>query len=457
MRHVSKVLIVTLAVALTACGGAPRLPSVPIATQSVESSPTQLPPTEPAEVAPTGVPATPAPEATEAGAGGSRPVARGEISPELVAANSRFGFKLFAELLKAEPGSNVFISPASVAIALAMTYNGASAATQEAMAQTLELQGMSLDEANQAYAALLQTLETADPKVQLAIANSLWARQDIQFNTDFLQRVKLFYDAEVTSLDFTSPSSVDTINGWVNENTNGKIPTILDQISGDAILYLINAIYFKGTWIKAFDPKLTQDSMFNLLGGSQKQVPMMMRSDAFRYLRGDGFQAVSLPYGEKDGEGRFSMYVFLPDEGSSLDALLNGLTAERWNEWMAMFGPAEGDLAMPRYRLEYEVGLNDALKALGMAVAFDPQQADFSAMVDLKPENVFISNVKHKTFVEVNEEGTEAAAVTSVEMGVTSAREEPQRFSMIVDRPFFVAIRDDQSGEVLFMGAIVAP
>lgn len=398
-----------------------------------------------------------APTATAPAEGGPRPVARGEISPALVDANNRFGLKLFANLRDADAAGNVFISPASVAIALAMTYNGAGGETQQAMARALELNGLSLDEVNQSYAALLQTLATADPKVTLSIANSLWGRQDVAFRQDFLARVRLFYEAEVSALDFSDPTTVDTINAWVNEKTNRKIPRILDRISDDAILFLINAIYFKGAWVKAFDPQLTREQPFILSDGSQKQVPMMSRSGEFRYLRGEDFQAVSLPFGAPDTESRFSMLVFLPDPSSSLDALTGRLTAEQWAMWMAQFGLAEGFLAMPRYTLEYEAGLNGALIALGMGVAFDPQQADFGPMVDFRPENVFISSVMHKTFIEVNEEGAEAAAVTSVEMGVTSVREQPERFTMIVERPFLVAIRDDQSGAVLFIGAIVAP
>ncbi len=430
---------------LAACGSAERLPSVPVSTAQGDTSPDMPPPTEPA------------PTDAAPAEGGARPVARGEISPALVNANNRFGLKLFANLREADAAGNVFISPASVAIALAMTYNGAGGETQQAMARALELNGLSLDEVNQSYAALLQTLATADPKVTLSIANSLWGRQDVAFRQDFLARVRLFYEAEVSALDFSDPATVDIINAWVNEKTNRKISRILDRISDDAILFLINAIYFKGAWVKAFDPQATREQPFILLDGSQKPVSMMSRSGEFRHLRGADFQAVSLPFGAPDAEGRFSMYVFLPDESSSLDALAARLTAEQWAAWMAQFAPAEGFLAMPRYTLEYEAGLNNALSALGMGVAFDPQQADFSLMVDLRPENVFISSVRHKTFIEVNEEGAEAAAVTSVEMGVTSAREEPERFTMIVERPFLVAIRDDRSGAVLFIGAIVAP
>ncbi|MCS7060576.1 MAG: serpin family protein [Anaerolineae bacterium] len=393
---------------------------------------------------------TPSPDAL-------KPVMRGEFGPALVEANNRFGLKLFTYLRGADTTQNVFISPASVAIALAMTYNGAAGETQQAMSRVLELNELSLDEVNQSYALLLKTLASADPKVTVSIANSLWGRQDVPFNADFLGRVRLFYNAEVAALDFSDPSAVETINRWVSDQTNRKIPKILDRIADDAILFLMNAIYFKGAWVTAFDPQLTREQPFIMADGSQKPVQMMSRSGKFQYLRSADFQAVRLPFGAPDAESRLSMVVLLPEPTSSLDVLAARLTAEQWATWMGQFAPAEGLLAMPRYTLEYQANLNRALAALGMSIAFDPQRADFSRMVDLRPENVFISNVVHKTFIEVNEEGAEAAAVTSVEMGVTSAREEPERFTMIVDRPFLIAIRDDRSGVLLFIGAIVAP
>ncbi|MCL5997618.1 MAG: serpin family protein [Chloroflexi bacterium] len=382
------------------------------------------------------------------------------IRNNLSAANVRFGLKLYNEVLKQNTGSNLFISPASVAIALAMTYNGANGETQQAMAQALELQDMTLQEVNEAYAALKASLENPDPKVQLNIANSLWVRQGITFNPDFLQRNELYFRAEVSELNFSDPNAATAINDWVNKNTNGKIQQIVDQIPPEMVLYLINAIYFKGTWTKEFDKAKTQDQPFHLLDGSQQQVPLMSQSGQYQYLKGPNFQAVSLPYGEgteSAAAGRISMYVFLPDEGSTLAEFHQSLSAANWNTWMGQFNQAEGDVKLPRFKLEYQVNLNEALQALGMSAAFDPQQADFSAMRNSADENLYISEVKHKTFVEVNEEGTEAAAVTSVGVGTTALQESPQRFTMTVDRPFFFAIRDNSTGMVLFMGSITQP
>jgi len=385
-------------------------------------------------------------------AGPARPTERPD--ERLVAANTRFGLKLFAELLKEEPGKNVFVSPSSVAFALSMTYNGATGETQEAMAKALELQGLTLDEVNRANAALKGILQNPDPQVELSIANSLWARKGIEFKPTFIEANKRSYGARVTTLDFAAPGAADTINGWVSKETKGKIKEIVpEQIDAAAIMFLINAVYFKGRWTDPFEKASTMDRPFTLLDGSEKAVPMMSQSGEYPYLETEGFQAISLPYGQE----RVSMYVFLPSKGSSLKKLCQGLTAETWDEWMSKFVTKEGSIKLPRFRTECDFSLNDSLKALGMEVAFDHDRADFGAMCPTPP-NVYIDEVKHKTFVEVNEEGTEAAAVTSVEMGVTAAPPSEERpFEMVVDRPFLCAIRDNETGTVLFMGAIVEP
>lgn len=374
------------------------------------------------------------------------------IDGRLVAANSAFGFKLYAEVLKQSAGKNVLVSPSSVALALAMTYNGAAGETRQAMARALEVHGMSLDELNRAYAQLRKALESPDPKVQLSIANSLWAKKGVNFNADFMERDKQFFGAELTTLDFGDPSAPATINSWVADKTRGKILKIVDNIDPQSILFLINAIYFKGTWTAEFDKARTAEEQFTTGSGRQKRHPLMHQSGSYDYCEGKGFQAVSLPY----GGGRASMYIFLPATGTSLDQFHKELTAANWDAWMKQFVKTKGEIAVPRFKVEYEISLNDALKAMGMGTAFDPARADFSGMVRTS-QNAFISEVKHKTFAEVNEEGTEAAAVTSVEMTVTSVQRPQRSFRMIVDRPFFCAIRDNKTGTVLFVGSITDP
>jgi serpin B len=320
------------------------------------------------------------------------------------------------------------------------------------MARALETAGLSLDELNRAYAGFRAALENPDAKVKLQIANSLWARQGIQFKSDFIKRTRDYFGAQVTALNFDDPAAPATINQWVSEKTNGKIDRIVDQIDANSVLFLINAIYFKGAWASEFDKAKTHDNDFTLARGS-KRVPMMSQSGNYPYLETRDFQAVSLPY----GGGRVSFYVFLPSPSSNLAAFEKSLNEASWQQWMDQFRATDGDISLPRFRVTYEAGLNDALKAMGMGVAFDSGQADFSGMMETSGQRVYISRVKHKTFAEVNEEGTEAAAVTSTEMRTTSMQAPRRRFRMVVDRPFFCAIRDNTSGTILFMGSIYDP
>ena len=371
------------------------------------------------------------------------------VNPKLITANTTFGFKLFSELLQHDQGKNVFVSPSSVAIALSMLYNGATGETQQQMAKTLELQSMSLTELNQANAELKAVLENPDAGVQLAIANSLWARQGVSFKPAFMQHNQNFYGAQVTALDFAAPNATATINNWVKENTRGKISQIVDSLKPDDVLFLLNAIYFKGTWAKAFDKSDTVNKPFYRSDGSQTRHPLMAQTGSYKYYETDQFQAVSLPYGKK----RVSMYLFLPKQSSNLSSFAKTLTAENWQQWMGRFRTQSGAVQVPRFKLEYDVSLKKALSALGMSIAFDANKATFD---ELSSASTKIDQVRHKTFVEVNEEGTEAAAATSIGIIATSMpMHEP--FQMVVDRPFFCAIRDNKTGTVLFMGAIVDP
>ncbi len=369
------------------------------------------------------------------------------VNAKLVAANTRLSFKLFSEILKKQSNENIFISPASVAIALDMLYDGASGKTQQAIGQTLELQGMSSQEINQANVFLKTLLKNVDPKVQISIANSLWAREGESFKPKFLQVIQNTYQAQVKYINFATPTAPLVINAWVKQSTNGKINKIVDQIEPDMVFLLLNAVYFKGNWSEPFPKDATENRPFTLLNGTQKQYPMMRQKKLgyFPYYENEMFQAVSLPY----GQGRLSMYIFLPNQGVSLKTFYESLNAENWQKWLNQFNPNDAgiSISLPRFKFEYAIELKDTLKALGMEVAFT-NEADFSAM---SSSSLGIDKVKHKTFVEVNEEGTEAAAVTE-EGTVRSAPVE-----MSVNRPFFFAIRDNQTGTILFMGSIVEP
>ena len=381
----------------------------------------------------------------------TRPSNSATMKSNLAAASNAFGFDLFQQLRRQEANKNVFFSPLSVTVALAMTYNGAAGETKNAMARALKIEGMSHAELNHASHDLLKALKGSDPKIELAVANSLWARGGVRFNEDFLSRNRQFYGAEISTLDFSSPQAAETINRWVSDNTKGKISKIIDTIDPQKVMFLINAVYFKGQWQKRFEKTLTKEQPFHLTGGRQKPVPMMAQSGNYLYHRGDKFQAVNLPY----GDGGVSLYLFLPDKGSSLDDFLKGLSFQKWEEWINNFNDTPGDVKLPRFKLDYEETLNDSLKAVGMGVAFNPREADFSG---IRPErDIYISQVKHKAVVEVNEEGTEAAAATSVGVTTTSIREPRERFSFIADRPFLMAIRDSKTGAILFMGAVMEP
>ena len=369
---------------------------------------------------------------------------------KLVSANTDFGFGLFSELNKKDTGKNIFLSPTSIGLCLSMAFNGAAAETSTAMGATLRLHGMGVNELNDAYAQWRAALQKPHSTIDLEIANSIWARNGVQFRSEFIDANKRFYGAEVATLNFSDPGSVSVINSWVNNKTRGKIPRIVGDISSDSMLFLVNAVYFKGKWTTAFDRAKTANGSFTMGSGVRQQRPMMRQSGDYQYLENEKFQAIGLPY----GEGDLSMYIFLPSKDSSLSTFQSNLTAGAWDTWMSDFALATGEIVLPRFKVEYEATLNDALKAMGMAVAFDPQRADFSAMLQtsLRP---FISEVKHKAFAEVNEEGTEAAAATSTEVRAISAMIPTRKFRMVVDRPFFFAIRDNASGALLFIGSVV--
>lgn len=369
------------------------------------------------------------------------------VSPDYAA----FGLDLFQRLAEARPDGNVIVSPLSAGLAVSMLANGATGDTRAGIERALAA-GMELDSLNTANAALAGAMRTED--VELAIANSLWARQGVPFLPAFLERNREFYGAEVATLDFNSPEAPRRINEWASRNTNGRIPEMVQgPLDGSMVLYLMNAVYFKGRWQDEFEPRATRPGTFHAPSGDV-QRPMMSRTGSYRHLRADGVHGVRLPY---RGD-RFAMYVLLPDSGQSLAQLRGRMTAEAWDGWVQAFRPAEVELTMPKYRMSLESRLNAPLQAMGMGDAFSPARATFGAMLPaeyLAGQNAYVSEAKQKVFIEVNEEGTEAAAVTGIEMRTTSVGAPPVRF--VVDRPFVVVIRDDQTGALLFVGQVNDP
>jgi serine protease inhibitor len=279
----------------------------------------------------------------------------------------------------------------------------------------------------------------------MGIANSMWADQRFTIEQAFIDAGTTFFDAEVSTLDFQSPTAVTTINDWVSQKTSGRIPTLLQEISPEEVLFLINAIYFKGRWRDAFERSETRPGPFYSAAGPTRTAQLMTQTDSLRFFETAEYQAVDLLY----GNGAFSMTVLLPQPGQTPTELLAGMSPQTWSDLAGSFRDQEIHLSLPRFRLEYSRSLAEDLTALGMGIAFDRTRADFYRIADVRPERLFITRVDQKTFVDVNEEGTEAAAATAVGIGVTSAPP-----SMVVDRPFLFAIRERLSGTVVFMGVI---
>jgi serine protease inhibitor len=372
------------------------------------------------------------------------------LEKQVASSADRFGLKLMKSVNSTQQDSNVFLSPLSVSMALGMTLNGANNETYDAMQSTLELNGLTQQQINETYKSLIELLTQIDPKVVFNIANSIWYRQGWIFEQQFIDVNKKYFNALVKDLDFNDPAAPTIINDWVYNNTNGKIDKIIDRIDPTIVMYLINAIYFKGTWKYEFDKNETVDDLFYTANGSQILCKIMVQTNDFSYFQNSDFQAIDLPY----GDGHFSMTVLLPVPEKNVDSIITNFSEESWDLTLNSFSTQEGTLFLPRFELEYKITLNDVLISLGMGNAFTPGLADFTKMYT-GPFELFIDEVKHKTFVKVDEEGTEAAAVTSVSIGFTSTG--GSGFTMRVDRPFVFIIREKNSGSILFIGKILEP
>jgi serine protease inhibitor len=378
-----------------------------------------------------------------------------KIEPLYVEANLQFGFRLLHELDERREAPNLFFSPLSASLALTMVLNGARNETYRQMAHALGYGEQPVERINTENALLLHLLRSPDPKTETLVANSLWVQQGFSLLPSFLQACQKHYEAEVDSVDFMQDreGAAERINGWVKQNTKGLIPKLFEPSDFSPLtrLVVVNTLYFKGKWQKPFDKQATREEEFHLEGGKVKRVPMMHQSGKFDYLRGDGFQAVALPY----GAGELSFYLFLPDEGRSLQAFLKELTAERWAQWLKGFKPMEGDVGLPRFRIEATYPLKEPLQAMGITDAFDPEKADLSGVAPLTDGRLFITKALQKAVVEVDEEGTKAAAATGVVVSVTAYN--PNRFTLIANRPFFFIIRHNATGAILFMGIVRKP
>jgi serpin B len=361
----------------------------------------------------------------------------------------KFGCALFEQINNGRQSENLFISPLSVSIALGMAYNGAAGETREAIQNTLALSGLTIQEVNESYKSLAEYLTEVDSTVTMEIANSMWYRLGFTLKDDFIDLNTTYFDAEVRGLDFSDPSAADIINGWVYDKTHGKIEDIVTPpINPLTMLFLINAVYFYGGWTYQFDPNLTENDNFMLADGGKIECEMMSQKALLPYLKNEQFVAVDLPY----GDGKFAMAIFLPAWDVHVNEIADLFNETSWNQWAESFTEDSVNIFLPKFELTDELTLNDALKAMGMEIAFNPS-ADFSNISDL--EDLSISSVKHKTYVKVNEEGTEAAAVTSIEFGITSGDLDEK--VVRVDRPFIFVIHETQANTILFIGKVMNP
>lgn len=370
----------------------------------------------------------------------------GSLSPEEAAAAAEgvnaFGFDLHRAV--AEPRENTVTSPLSASVLLAMVAAGAGGPTAEEMVEVLRLE----DARDTRYAALLADL-TGESDVTLSIANSLWAAQRYPFEDDYVAFVRETFGATLDEVDLGAQETADRIDDWVAERTQGLIEEIAADLGlpdPQAVLVLLNAVYFLGTWTTTFDEDETRDAPFRLADGSQVEVPMMHRSDPeLATASGDGFTMLRLPYGDDE---RFGMEVLLPDEDVALDDLLAGLDLDTWQETVGELAPSTpSKLALPRFELEWDAELNDALQELGIVSAFGG--GDFTPM---SPANPWLDTVVQKTYLRVDEQGTEAAAVTGGAM-TESAGPPP----LLVDRPFAFTVSDRETGTILFLGTVHDP
>jgi len=412
MRNVRIAALIVLAT-LAACGGSGMEP-VPARQDALTALPRQLTPAE---------------------------------QNVLVAANA-YSFGLWGTINRAQRDSNVFISPLSASFALGMTMNGAAGQTYNEMRSALQFGTASLASIDSGYKSLIALLTGLDASTTMQIANSIFYRKDFPFNQSFLSDASTWFAADVKAQDFNDgPGTLSAVNGWANEKTHGRIPVVLGQVDPQDVMYLLNAIYFKGLWRDKFDPAATRDAPFHPSTGSDQPAKLMFRQGTMPYVETNTYQAVDLAY----GDSAFTMTVLLPKAGSDVEQVAASLTPDAWQTLTSSFRARQIALSFPKITFSWKRKLKDDMKALGMVSAFVPDGADFTQMSTSAGKKLYISLLQQNTFVAIDEEGTEAAAVTIVGITTTSA---PAVTEMRVDRPYIFVIRERLSGTILFMGKI---
>ncbi|MCS7272765.1 MAG: serpin family protein [Fimbriimonadales bacterium] len=375
-----------------------------------------------------------------------------QLEEATVEAHLKFTFNMLQQL---DGDANLCFSPLSLGVALGMALNGASGETFDAIARALGYDKLSLEPFNRQAQQLARLLSPADPDVQVHLANSLWVQRDFELSPQFLRALLTYYESRVETVDFRQPqAAADTINRWVKEQTRDLIEKLFepDAFKPETCLALVNTLYFEGKWQHPFDRAATTEAPFYLENGQTKRVPMMhLPERRLPYLRGEDFEAVALPY----GKGDYQFYLFLPANGQSITEFRKRLTPENWRKWTASFKPTPGTVRMPRFKLEALYDLQKPLTELGMGIAFQRGAADFTNMANVARGELFIDKAVQKAVVEVDEEGTKAAAATGLTLTLTSVPVD--RFELIADRPFLFAIVHQPTGTVLFIGIVREP
>jgi len=377
------------------------------------------------------------------------PVKTISVAPEVASNVSNFAFNFFNVLQQTQPKTdNIFVSPLSLHMDLGMLLNGANGNTYTQLQNALNLNGLSISEINQAYQTLLQDLPNVDNQVQLTLANAMWYENSYSIKSGYVDTLKNYFQSPATAAPFDA-STADAVNQWASEKTNGKINNVTSAKEvQDLVMLLVNALYFKGNWASQFDKNATQPQTFTMENGTTKQVQMMQQINTFVYSQKATYSAIRLPY----GNGQFSMTILLPTQGNTIESVMNNFTAANWNAFQQDTLKQSVQVGLPRFTIPaYNVDLNTTLQSMGVTDAFSKSNADFSTISAIK---LFVSLVKQFTYLNVDETGTEAAAVTVIGTQTTSAPIQP---TFTCDHPFGFIISEKTSNTILFMGRIMNP
>jgi serpin B len=369
----------------------------------------------------------------------------------LIESGNSFAFDIFRKILdNAGETENIIISPLSISYALSMTLNGANGTTRDAMLEALRVNGITPEEINNSYKDLTDALLSVDKRVLMNIANSVWTKNNFAVKEAFIKILEDYYGAESKQFDIDDPTAPDKINAWIEKETNGLIKDMVEKLNDNTVMLLINAIYFKGKWKSQFDTDETLQKPFYKPGGISVNVPMMRQTEDFKVYNGNGFILGEFPY----GQGNFVMDIILPDDvQNGINSLLPSITDNSFTSWVSQLGSHEVNLSIPRFKYDYKKKLKEVLTAMGMGIAFT-DAADFSN-ITTPPPSLLINDVTHQAFIETNEEGTEAAAATIVDIGLTSVGPQPVEFN--ADHSFLYIIRETTTNSIIFMGRVADP